>query len=52
MEEGKKPYTPPRIESEEVLEQAALTCDITPFLTGMDLQNLKETSTACGFNDS
>ena len=48
--EEKKVYTPPRIESEEVLEQAALACNLSPFIN--TLYNLKDSSGTCGYNDS
>ncbi len=48
--EEKKEYTPPRIESEEVLEQAALACNYSLF--NNELNNLKDNETTCGYNDS
>jgi len=46
---AKKPYAKPIIESEQVLEQAALVCSgVFP----NPLLNLKDNQFSCGFNDS
>ncbi len=45
----KKKYEKPQIESEKVLEKAALAC--AGFFSNT-LTNIKDNSSQCGFNDS
>jgi hypothetical protein len=45
----KKDYVAPSIESEEVLERAALACS---GVFNNNLYNLKQSYYSCGFNDS
>jgi hypothetical protein len=48
--EEKKPYVAPKIESEEVLEQAALSCDHSAFYNPWI--SIKQHSSSCGYADS
>lgn len=49
VKEVKKAYIAPAIESEEVLEQAALACS---GIFDNYYYNYKDNSYSCGFNDS